>query len=235
MSNRFPASQTLFIDADDTLWENNIYFEQAIADFISHLDHQVHTAEEVRSHLNRIEHETIRQHGYGLKNFHRSLLLCFEELTNAPLSEQDREKINTFVHAIANREIELLPNVAETLADLSTRHRLIMVTKGDPVEQKDKLKRSGIAGHFQAVEVLAEKHRTAYVELIECHQCEPKTTWMIGNSPRSDINPALSAGLNAIFVPHPSTWVLEREVVVEAPSGQTLLEITAFSQLLKHF
>jgi putative hydrolase of the HAD superfamily len=112
---------------------------------------------------------------------------------------------------------------------------LILVTKGDPVEQNDKLRRSGIAQHFQAVEVLHEKHRTAYVTLIDRHQAEPKTTWMIGNSPRSDINPALSAGLNAIFVPHPSTWVLEHEVVIEAPSGQMLLEISGFSQLLAHF
>jgi len=84
---RYPGSQTLFIDADDTLWENNIYFEQAIATFISHLDHRVHAAEEVRSHLNRIEHETIRAHGYGLKNFHRSLDACFEELSGDPLSD----------------------------------------------------------------------------------------------------------------------------------------------------
>jgi putative hydrolase of the HAD superfamily len=232
---RFPASQTLFIDADDTLWENNIYFEQAIANFISHLDHQVHTADEVRSHLNRIEHETIRAHGYGLKNFHRSLDACFEELTSVPLSDRNREAIHCFVRAIAEREIELLPEVSSTLADLATRHHLILVTKGDPVEQNDKLRRSGIAQHFQAVEVLHEKHRTAYVTLIEHHRVDPRTTWMIGNSPRSDINPALSAGLNAIFIPHPSTWELEREVVLEAPSGQTLLEIPAFAHLLAHF
>ncbi len=90
---RYPESQTLFIDADDTLWENNIYFEQAIADFISHLDHHVHTAQEVRSHLNQVEHETIKVHGYGLKNFHRSLLICFERLTEGPITERDREKV----------------------------------------------------------------------------------------------------------------------------------------------
>jgi putative hydrolase of the HAD superfamily len=232
---RYPESQTLFIDADDTLWENNIYFEQAIANFISHLDHQVHTAAEVRSHLNRVEHETIRVHGYGLQNFHRSLIACFEQLSSVPITAEDRTTIHTFVRAIAEREIELLPGVAATLADLSARHRLILVTKGDPLEQNDKLTRSGVAEYFQAVEVLPEKHRTAYVTLIDRHQSEPRTTWMIGNSPRSDINPALSAGLNAIFVPHPSTWVLEHEVVGEPPSGQTLLKLSAFAQLLAHF
>lgn len=232
---RYPGSQTLFIDADDTLWENNVYFEQAIANFISHLDHHVHTAREVRSHLNRVEHETIRVHGYGLQNFHRSLLTCFGQLSSAPITTHDRETIQAFVRAIADREIELLPDVATTLADLSTRHRLILVTKGDPVEQNNKLSRSGVAGYFQAVEVLHEKHRGAYVTLIGRHQIEPRTTWMIGNSPRSDINPALSAGLNAIFVPHPSTWVLEHEAVEEPPSGQTLLELSAFSQLSAYF
>jgi putative hydrolase of the HAD superfamily len=232
---RYPGSQTLFIDADDTLWENNIYFEQAIANFISHLDHHVHTAQEVRSHLNRVEHETIRLHGYGLKNFHRSLLACFEQLSGAPISDHDRETINAFVMSISDRDIELLPDVGTTLADLSTRHQLILVTKGNPEEQHDKLNRSGLGDYFQAVEVLHEKHRSAYVTLIDRHQTTPRKTWMIGNSPRSDINPALSAGLNAIFVPHPSTWVLEHEPVEEAPSGQTLLELSAFSQLSMYF
>jgi putative hydrolase of the HAD superfamily len=232
---RYPGAQTLFMDADDTLWENNIYFEQAIANFISHLDHRVHTAQEVRSHLNRVEHETIRVHGYGLQNFHRSLITCFEQLTDAPICAGDREKIQAFVNSIADREMKLLPDVAATLADLSIRHQLILVTKGDPVEQNDKLSRSGVADYFEAVEVLPEKHRTAYVSLISRHQIEPRTTWMIGNSPRSDINPALSAGLNAIFVPHPSTWVLEHEAVEEPPTGQTLLQLSTFAQLLAYF
>src|ERR1700761_2180397 len=148
--------QSLLIDADDTLWENNIYFEQAIADFISHLDHQVHTAVEVRTHLNRVEHETIKAHGYGLKNFHRSLIACFEQLTEGTISEQDHRQIEFFVRSIAEREIQLLPDVAATVADLSPRHKLILVTKGDTSEQTDKLARSGLASYFHAVEVLAE-------------------------------------------------------------------------------
>jgi putative hydrolase of the HAD superfamily len=227
--------QSLLIDADDTLWENNIYFEQAIADFISHLDHQVHTAEEVRRHLNRIEHETIKAHGYGLKNFHRSLIACFEQLTEGPISEQDHRQIEFFVRSIADREIQLLPDVAATVADLSTRHELILVTKGDTSEQTDKLTRSGLAGYFHAVEVLAEKHREAYSDLIGSHHLQPSSSWMIGNSPRSDINPALAAGLNAIFVPHPSTWILERELVNQPPSGQTLMEIGRFAELSTYF
>jgi putative hydrolase of the HAD superfamily len=234
-SLRFPHPQTLLIDADDTLWENNIYFEQAIADFISHLAHHVYTADEVRRHLNRVEHETILAHGYGLKNFHRSLIACFEQLSDCPLSEQNRQKIAAFVKSIGDREIELLPDVADTVADLFTRHKLILVTKGDTVEQTDKLMRSGLARYFQAVEVLPEKNRDAYCTLIRRHQIQSSSTWMIGNSPRSDINPALSAGFNAIFVPHGSTWVLEHEPVLPPPSGQTLLKIDRFAQLAIYF
>ena len=140
---RRPAGQTLLIDADDTLWENNIYFERAIASFISYLDHRVHTPEEVRGHLNRVEHDTIAAHGYGLQSFRQSLVTCFEQLTDQPVTPEKHARIMSFAQSIADHEIELLPNVAPTLADLATRHRIIMVTKGDPAEQQDKLQRSG--------------------------------------------------------------------------------------------
>ena len=232
---RRPVNQTLLIDADDTLWENNIYFERAIAGFISYLDHRVHTAEEVREHLNRIEHATILAHGYGLHSFRRSLIACFEQLSDTPITDEKHRRIESFAQSIADREIELLPNVEPTLADLATRHRLILVTKGDTAEQSDKLHRSGLAPHFTAVEVLAEKHNTAYIALAARHSCESRTTWMIGNSPRSDVNPALSAGLNAIFIPHDFTWVLEHEIVNQPPPGQQLLELAAFADLTCHF
>jgi len=232
---RQPASQTLLIDADDTLWENNIYFERAITAFISYLDHRVHTPEEVRGHLNRVEHATILARGYGLHSFRHSLITCFEQLTDAPITPEKRHRIANFAQSIADHEIELLPNVAPTLADLATRHRLILVTKGNTEEQTDKLHRSGLAGHFTAVEVLPEKHDEAYRTLSAHHGCEACTTWMIGNSPRSDINPALGAGLNAIFIPHDFTWVLEHEVIHQPPTGQQLLELATFADLTRHF
>jgi putative hydrolase of the HAD superfamily len=233
---RRPTNQTLLIDADDTLWENNVYFERAIAAFISYLDHRVHTPEQVREHLNHCEHATISAHGYGLKSFRRSLVACFEQLTDAPVTPDKHERILSFAQSIAEHEIELLPTVDTTLADLATRHRLILVTKGDPVEQTDKLRRSGLAPHFSAIEVLAEKHSEAYRAVTSHHACDARKTWMIGNSPKSDINPALTAGLNAIFIPHNFTWVLEHEVVIQPPTTQqNLLELTAFADLAYHF
>jgi putative hydrolase of the HAD superfamily len=234
-TTRIASGQTLLIDADDTLWENNVYFERAITSFISYLDHRVHTPEEVREHLNLCEHATIAAHGYGLRSFRRSLVNCFEQLTDAPVTPEKHARILSFAQSIADHEIELLPGVADTLAYLATRHRLILVTKGDPVEQTGKLDRSGLFGHFASVEVLHEKHTEAYQSVAAHHSCEPACTWMIGNSPRSDINPALSAGLNAIFIPHDFTWVLEREVVNPAPTGRQFLELARFADLVHHF
>jgi putative hydrolase of the HAD superfamily len=156
-------------------------------------------------------------------------------LSEAPLTDENHRRIKAFAQAIADQEIELLPGVAPTLAELASRHRLIMVTKGDPVEQRDKLHRSGLAPHFTAVEVLAEKHNEAYRELAACHGCDCANTWMIGNSPRSDINPALTAGLHAVFIAHEFTWVLEHETVNRPPAGQQLLELTSFADLTRHF
>ena len=228
-------NQTLLIDADDTLWENNIYFERAIASFISYLDHRIHTPEEVRGHLNRVEHATIATQGYGLHSFRQSLITCFEQLTDQPVTQEKHDRISSFAQSIADQEIELLPGVDPTLAELAARHRIILVTKGDPVEQQDKLRRSGLAPHFSAVEVLPEKHSDAYLSLAAHHGCEASSTWMIGNSPRSDINPALAAGLHTVFIPHDFTWVLEHEVVNLPPPGQILLELPAFADLALYF
>ncbi len=232
---RQPPGQTLLFDADDTLWENNIYFESAIAAFISYLDHRTHTPEEVRAHLNRVEHATIAAHGYGLKSFRRSLVACFEQLTDAPVTAEKHARIQRFVQSIAEHAIQLLPGVVATLAELATRHRCIMVTKGDPGEQSDKLARSGLAPHFAAVEVLLEKDSAAYRTLAARHCCNPARTWMIGNSPKSDINPALAAGLHAVFLPHGFTWVLEDEPLNKPASGQRLLELAAFADLVRYF
>jgi putative hydrolase of the HAD superfamily len=227
--------QTLLFDADDTLWENNIYFERAIAAFISYIDHKIHTVEEVREHLNAVERQTVTSHGYGLKSFRKSLVRCFEELTDSPVTEEKHHRIVSFVDSIAEQEMELLPGVAETLPVLASRHRLIVVTKGDDEEQRDKLERSGLAEYFSAVEVLKEKHEAAYRELAAQHACDVANTWMVGNSPKSDVNPALAAGLNAVFVPHDFTWVLEHELVDRPPDGRELIELGSFAELLNHF
>jgi putative hydrolase of the HAD superfamily len=227
----FPPGQTLLIDADDTLWENNIYFERAIAAFISYLNHHEYSPAEVRQTLNAVERETILAHGYGLSSFTRSLVTCFERLGPAPVTEEKAARILGFARSIAEQEIELLPDVAETLAELGSRHRLILMTKGDRAEQADKLARSGLFELFSSVEIVAEKDPPTYREVITRHELTPHTSWMIGNSPRSDINPALAAGLHAVFLFHKDTWVLEHAAVDPAPPGQHLIELDSFAKL----
>lgn len=232
---QFSAGQTLLIDADDTLWENNIYFERAIAAFISYLNHHEYSPAEVRQALNAVERETILAHGYGLSSFTRSLVDCFERLSPHPVTEEKRERVLGFARAIAEQEIELLPGVEATLAELATRHRLILMTKGDEAEQADKLARSGLASHFSAVEIVAEKNPAAYHDVMTRRELKPHSTWMIGNSPKSDINPALAAGLHAVFLFHKDTWILEHAEVEAAPPGQRLIELDSFAKLCAIF
>ena len=232
---QFPSGQTLLIDADDTLWENNVYFERAIASFIGFLNHQEYSPADVRAALNAQERETILAHGYGLTSFTRSLVAVYEKLSPGSVNAHNITKVRSFARTIAEQEIELLPGVAETLADLATRHRLILMTKGDKAEQADKLSRSGVAQYFSAVEIVAEKNPATYREVIARHELAAHTSWMIGNSPKSDINPALAAGLHAVFLFHKDTWVLEHAEIGPVPKGQHLLELGSFPSLCAIF
>lgn len=231
----YRAPQTLLFDADDTLWENNIYFENAISAFISYLDHRLHTPEEVRNRLNDCERTTIAQYGYGVKSFRRSLISCFEQLSEEAMTTEKHDRIVAFTESISKEGVELLPGVEPTLRTLAERHRLFLVTKGDHDEQLDKLERSGLRSYFEVAEVPAEKNELMYRDLAARHHCHPESTWMIGNSPRSDINPALAAGLNAVFIPHGSTWALEHEAIEAPANGQSLVQLTHFADLLSCF
>src|ERR1700722_19580489 len=115
-------SQTLLIDADDTLWENNIYFERAITRFISFLNHHEFSPEQVREVLNDVERECIVKHGYGLRSFAHALVYTFERLSVEPVTPELHAQIHSFAHSIAEHPVELLPEVPETLQYLSERH-----------------------------------------------------------------------------------------------------------------
>ena len=229
------APQTLLIDADDTLWENNIYFERAIADFISFLNHRERSPAEIREILNEVERECVVTHGYGLRSFTRSLVQTFERLSVEAITPALHETIHGFARTIAEQPVQVLANVRETLAYLGKHHHLVLVTKGDFAEQSGKVERSGLKEFFRAVEIVAEKNVPAYERIVIHHQLDSGQTWMIGNSPKSDINPALAAGLNAVLVPHDDTWVLEHEELAEPKPPAQLLVLTKFAELGKHF
>jgi putative hydrolase of the HAD superfamily len=228
-------SQTLLIDADDTLWENNIYFERVIARFITFLDHREFSPKQVRGVLNDVERESIVQHGYGLHSFAHSLVETFERLSVEPLTPELHATIHSFCHTIAEHPIETLPEVPATLQYLADRHHLIMVTKGAILEQTGKIERSGLKDYFASTEIVAEKDPATYEALVEKYELTHSSTWMIGNSPKSDINPALATGLNAVFIPHGDTWVLEHAEVDSASPPQLLLTVERFANLRDHF
>jgi putative hydrolase of the HAD superfamily len=232
---RADRPQTLLIDADDTLWENNIYFERAIANFISFLNHHEYTPEQVREVLNDVERECIVSHGYGLHSFSHALVRTFERLAVEPLTPALRETISGFAHTIAEHPVEILNGVPETLQYLSERHRLMLVTKGALTEQAGKVERSGLKDYFFAVEIVAEKDVSTYRTIISKYDLPGDSTWMVGNSPKSDVNPALAAGLNAVFVPHGQTWILEHEEVTQAEPPARLLVVETFAGLREHF
>ncbi|HYL93729.1 MAG TPA: HAD family hydrolase [Alphaproteobacteria bacterium] len=236
MPTKAPSPQALLIDADDTLWENNIYFEQAIADFMRFLNHQELTHAQVRQVINEVEHETIREHGYGSHSFARSLIRTFERLSADPITPALHDTISSFSYRISEYPLQLIDGVTETLEYLQERkHRLMLMTKGNFAEQTAKVERSGLRDFFATVEIVAEKNAPVYTSIVAKHRLEPERTWMVGNSPKSDINPALAAGINAVFVPHDMTWVLEHEPVASPPEGTRLLHVERFSDLQHHF
>jgi putative hydrolase of the HAD superfamily len=224
----------LLIDADDTLWENNIYFESAFETFVEFLDHSALTAAEVREVLNEIELANARIHGYGSKNFGRNLQQAYRHLAEREIRPGDLAHIMSLAERILEQPVELIAGVEETLAGLASRHDLTLFTKGHSEEQRLKVDRSGLARYFTHTAIVKEKDANAYLRLVEERSIAPEATWMIGNSPKSDINPALEAGLGAVLVPHAHTWVLEHQEL-RTPSGARFLRVEKFSDLSLHF
>ncbi|HUI81346.1 MAG TPA: HAD family hydrolase [Bryobacteraceae bacterium] len=225
--------QHLIIDADDTLWENNIYFERAFDEFVEFLGHSSMSPTEVRDVLDEIEHANTKIHGYGSLNFARNLRECYQHLAERDVSEIDIATVMGFAERILEQPMEVIEGVPETLEYLSLRHDLTLFTKGHSEEQKLKVDRSGLAVFFHHTAIVKEKDRAAYQRLAEERAMAPERAWMIGNSPRSDVNPALEAGLNAVYVPHPRTWVLEKEEI--RPGKGRLLVVDKFADLREHF
>ena len=225
--------QYLIIDADDTLWENNIHFERAFEAFVDFLDHSSMSPPEVRAVLDEIETANARVHGYGSASFWRNLRQCYAHLAEREVSEADVHTVMSFAARILEAPLEVIEGVPETLEYLASRHDLTLFTKGHPEEQKLKIDRSGLGIYFGHAAIVKEKDSTSYQKLVADRGLTPRTTWMVGNSPKSDINPALEAGINAVFVPHERTWSLEKQEVRSGPGRLLLLE--RFSDLRDHF
>lgn len=223
----------LIIDADDTLWENNVYFERAFDEFVDFLAHSRLSPVEVRAVLDEIEDANTRIHGYGSLNFGKNLRQCYERLAERAVAESDLTAVMRFAERILEHPIDVIDGVRETLEYLAPRHELTLFTKGHPDEQRLKIDRSELGDFFAHAAIVKEKDSEAYSRLVEARGMTPEHAWMVGNSPKSDINPALEAGLNAVFVPHRQTWSLERQEI-RTGRGQ-LLVVERFADLQRHF
>ncbi len=225
--------ETLLIDADDTLWENNVFFEKTIETFLGLVEPLGYSHVYARRILNETERRNIRQHGYGVRSFGRSLEETYLKLAGNLARRPILDEIRRGVQEIEQTPPHVLDGVPDTLAYLAQRHRLILFTKGEAAEQAAKVERSGLQTHFEAIEIVAEKDVATYLRLVNKHHVVKSRGWMIGNSPRSDINPALEAGLNAVFIPHPNTWELEHEEV-QCGAGRLVI-VGQFGDLRAHF
>ncbi len=223
----------LIFDADDTLWEANILFERAINDFITWIEHPTLDRDAVRATLHDIEAANSVSLGYGTRVFLQSLHDCFETLLERAPTEADQARIEALAAPLLAHAIEPIADVDATLAVLGTRHDLLLLTKGDNTEQQNKIDVSGFAGHFRRIFIVPEKTTDVYVNLVEAEALDRASTWMIGNSPKSDIRPALAAGLGAVFIPNVNTWALEHDELDD--DADRLLRIDRFAELLTHF
>lgn len=228
------ARLQLLIDADDTLWENNIYFEEAFEQFVAFLEHSTLSADEIRGILDEIELANSQVHGYGSLNFGRNLQECYRRLAGRAIREEDLATVKGFALRILEQPVDLMEGVAPTLEYLAGRHELTLFTKGHEEEQRLKIDRSGVGVWFAHTAIVKEKNPRAYRQLVAERGLDAESTWMIGNSPKSDINPALEAGLNAVFVPHERTWTLERQEL-RAPGPGRLEVVERFSDLRRLF
>lgn len=224
---------TLLIDADDTLWENNVFFEKVIEDFITLVESCGYTRAYIRHILNETERVNVRQHGYGVHCFGRSLEETYLKLAEQMACKETVATIKERVGELERTPPKILDGVPETLAYLAERHRLILFTKGQAAEQAAKVERSGLQRFFEFIEIVPEKDHDTYGTLVHKHKIVKSHGWMIGNSPRSDINPAMKIGLNAVYIPHADTWQLEHEPVV-AGTGKLVI-LPAFRELRTHF
>lgn len=220
---------TIAIDADDTLWQSEQFFrfteEQFIALLASHGEKQL-----LSDKLLAAEKRNLAIYGFGIKGFVLSMIETAVEVTDGQVSGDTIGRILEFGRAMLAHPIETLPGVRPTLEVLQGRYKLVMLTKGDLFDQERKLAESGLGELFHAIEVVSNKDRATYERVFATHGNGATAGLMVGNSLRSDIVPALSAGAWAAFIPHPLTWVVEHD---DAPDGHPRFhQLKQFNELL---
>src|SRR6202158_247329 len=181
---------TLLIDADDTLWENNVFFEKLIEDFISIVEPYGYARAYVRHILNETERKNIRQYGYGVRSFGRSLEETYLKLADQMAKRETLALIHGRVIDLERTPPKVLAGVRETLAYLTERHRLILFAKGEPADQAAKVQRSGLQGFFEFIEIVPEKDPETYGGVGHKHKNLESHGWVSGHRPRRDTQQA---------------------------------------------
>jgi putative hydrolase of the HAD superfamily len=212
-----PQFDIIAFDADDTLWHNERSYASAQAKFIELLS-QYHNPEWINNRLYQTEMRNMKHFGYGVKAFALSMIETAVELTEGRIAGQDIQVLIDEAKAMLNAEVELLEHVAETIPLLAKDRRLMIITKGDLLDQESKISRSGLEGYFDHIEVVSDKTQDAYARILKRRGIEAGRFLMVGNSLRSDILPILELGSYAVYVPHEMTWLHE---VAEQPDAGT--------------
>jgi putative hydrolase of the HAD superfamily len=200
---------TVAFDADDTLWHNESIFHLTQQRYFALLKHHG-DVDHMMARLLEVERKNLALYGYGVKGFTLSMIETAIDLTRGAVPARTIQEIMDLGRAMLEHPVEPLPGVAETLAKLHGKVRLVMITKGDLLNQEQKLARSGLGENFDAIEIVSEKDADTYRRIARRHGIAVDDAVMIGNSLKSDVLPALEAGLWGIHIPYHITWAHER-------------------------
>ena len=219
-------------DADDTLWGNEIYFDETEKKFCAlmedYLSHQG-----ISSELFQVEIANLKLYGYGIKGYILSMIEAAMRISNNTIPITIVEKIIQYGKDLLEKPVELLEGVTKTLEELSGKYKLVVATKGDLLDQRRKLHHSGLGTYFHHIEVMSDKQEIDYLDLIKRLEIQPKDFFMIGNSLKSDVLPVLAIGGHAAHIPYHTTWAHEKiEHTIEHPNFTTLEKLTDIIPLL---
>lgn len=221
---------TLCFDADDTLWHNERFFQMTQAHFATLLADYVES-DHLAEQLLAAEKRNLGRYGFGIKGFVLSMIETALDVTDHKVPGQVIAQIIAAGQDMLAHPIELLPGVEETIAELAPEYRLILITKGDLLDQERKIAQSGLGEVFDGVEIVSDKSMAAYTEIFTRHETPANATLMAGNSMKSDVLPAIEAGAWGVWIPHGVTWEIE---AADPPQDQSrFFEAREFTDLLK--
>jgi putative hydrolase of the HAD superfamily len=224
---------TIGFDADDTLWHSERVFRLTEARFAELLSDYV-DSDGLSQRLLETEKRNLDFYGFGRKGFVLSMIETAIDVTDGKVPTSILKGLIDLGRDMAAHPIEILPDVRETLEEIAERYRILVITKGDLLDQEQKLARSGLGEMFQAVEIVSDKSPATYQRIFARHGDGPERSMMVGNSLKSDIVPAIDVGSWGIFIPHPLTWALEHtDAPKDAPRFRQIERIAELSGLLE--